>query len=100
MIRKRGPGTIIKETLAAWGISEHTGCNCNSIAEEMDRDGPQIVQQRMNYYVDEISTSSRTWRKGLHIASIHIPTLQPPKFIIKELIEYAITTSFAERSLN
>lgn len=89
----RSTGTVIKQTLAAWGISESTGCGCNEICIEMDRDTADVVEIKMEYYVDKMRTSIQNWRLEHRFA-----ILQPPDFVIRELIKYGIKTSRAEEA--
>lgn len=93
MKKRRGPGSIIRDTLAAWWISEHAGCGCNEIATKMDQEGADIVEQKIDQYVSEMSESIKNWRKN---HSIPIP--QPPIFIIRGLIEYGISKSRQEHT--
>lgn len=82
---RRGVGTIIKETLAAWHITSHSGCLCNDLAKEMDIIPVQRLQERLEQYTDKMYESIKLWRTTVWIS---IP--QPPKLVIRELIEYAI----------
>lgn len=83
------PGTAIKEVLKAWGITEHSGCGCTDLANEMDRDGSDKVALRLDdYYVPEMYKSVERWR-GVN----RILTPQPPMIAVKLLIEYGIKKS-------
>lgn len=84
-----GPGTIIKKTLAAWGITDKPGCGCNDLAIEMNQDGPDIVEQRLeDYYIPQMSESIKKWRG---IVKSNMP--QPPVMVIRKLINYGIEKS-------
>lgn len=80
------PGTAIKQLLRLWGIREKGGCGCISLANEMDVDGPDKVEQRLeDYYIPAMDKSIREWR-GKFV--IKLP--QPPQLAVKLLIEYGI----------
>lgn len=82
-----GPGTVIKNLLASYGIqAKEKGCKCNSLAYMMDKDGPDKVEARIDYYVDEMRESIKEWK-----GRIPIPT--PPDFVIRKLILHAVQVS-------
>lgn len=87
----RSPGTIIKQTLAAWYIKENAGCGCNEICIEMDQDGPDAVERKLEYYTQKMQISITNWRKAQRW-----PVPQPPVSIIVALIQYGIDTSRQE----
>lgn len=83
----RHPGTAIKQVLACWGITERSGCGCTDLANEMDRDGPDRVEQRLeDYYIPKMNDSIKKWR-----GKIKVPTFQPPEIAIRKLIQYGIS---------
>lgn len=43
-----GPGSILKEDLAAWGFKERENCNCGQYARMMDLNGPQWCLDQMD----------------------------------------------------
>ena len=82
-----GPGTAIKAELAKWGIHpKEKKCKCNDIAAAMDELGPDELERNLDLYVAKMRESFKEWRGG-----IPIPT--PPDFILRQIIEYGISTS-------
>lgn len=82
-----GPGTAIKAELAKWGIHpKEKKCKCNDIAAAMDELGPDALERNLDLYVAKMRESFKEWRGG-----IPIPT--PPDFILRQIIEYGISTS-------
>lgn len=82
-----GPGTIIRETLHAFGISDH-GCGCTALANEMDAAGVDLVEKNVDQYVEKMKESIKRWRRE---SNSILP--QPPTFVIKELILYGCQKS-------
>lgn len=82
----RGVGTVIRESLHAFGISDN-GCGCTTLANEMDSFGADRVEANLDVFVEKMQESIKRWRRG----SLLIP--QPPSFVVKELISYAIKKS-------
>jgi len=93
----RGTGTIIRETLAAWKITAHSGCGCTEIAAEMDAVGADVVEQNLDHYVDRMYESVKLWRSSGNTLQQVLPL--PPKVLVKELIQYAITKHREEANL-
>lgn len=60
----------------------------------MDKDGPEKVEERLEYYKLEMKESIKKWRK-----KNTIPVPQPPLFVIEKLILYGVETSKSERML-
>lgn len=85
------PGTVIKSTLAAWGITEKAGCGCYALANKMDREGPDVVELRLDsYYVPKMQESIKNWRSKSFVTRLLV---RPPDEIVKKLIEYGIWKS-------
>lgn len=80
-----GVGTTIKKELASWGIKPKAGCSCIDLAREMDRVGIQAIENNLESYTDRMYDSIKEWR-----STSRMPVPQPPKFIVKLLIEWAI----------
>lgn len=89
----RGPGTIIRQTLAAWGITEHSGCGCTDIANEMDKDGPDNTEIKLEYYVQKMNNSIVNWKASGNVVQQNIPT---PEFAVRKLISYGVNKSREE----
>lgn len=87
----RGPGTIIKQTLAAFFIRSHSGCGCTELAAEMDQLGPDRVLEQLDTYTNKMYDSVLNWRKE---SSIPVP--QPPHEVVRKFIEYACDKSRKE----
>lgn len=84
------PGTVIKSTLAAWGITEKAGCGCYGLANKMDKVGPDVVEKEIDTYVADMQVSIKTWRSKSFITRTLV---RPPDKIVKGLIEYGIWKS-------
>lgn len=82
-----GPGTAIKNVLESFYITAG-GCGCESIAQAMDKDGPDGVETKIDSYISQMKESIKNWRKTNNSL---IP--QPPDFTIRELILYGIRKS-------
>lgn len=92
--RRRGPGSVIRETLEAWRIKSHAGCGCTELAYEMDQVGANVVEEKITEYTQRMYDSIKIWRRDCRF-----PVPQPPFFVIQELIEYGIKTSRAELTI-
>lgn len=90
----RGPGSVISDTLAAWRIKHHAGCDCTSIAADMDSDGPDLVEKKLEHYTSRMKKSIKIWRK----VNWYKPIPQPPDFVIRDLILYGISKSREEKN--
>lgn len=84
------PGTVIKSTLAAWGITEKAGCGCYALANKMDKAGPDVVEREIDTYVADMQESIRSWRSKSFITR---NLVRPPDSIVKKLIEYGVWKS-------
>lgn len=80
-----GVGSKIKEELATWGIYPRKKCRCKSLAQEMDKVGPDAVEENIDYYTQEMYDSIKEWR-----STSRLPVPQPPLFTIKLLIGWAV----------
>lgn len=89
-----GPGTIIKQELAKFGIeAKAEGCKCNELAAMMDRVGPDIVEKDIDKYVNKMRESIKSWKSKLPI-----PT--PPDFVIRQLILHGVKRSRESRIIS
>lgn len=86
----KGPGTIIRETLHSFGITDN-GCGCTALANEMDQVGADRVEAQLDIYVSKMNESIKRWRRNSGL-----PLPQPPSLVIKELILYGIRKSRQE----
>ncbi len=80
-------GSYIKNFLKKFRIRPHVGCSCYSLAEEMDRVGPDVVEKEIDSYTDKMYESIKDWRRT---RSGLIPVPQPPRIVIYETIQFAI----------
>lgn len=94
--KARGVGEIVKQTLSAWHISSHVGCNCDALTNELDAVGADAIEILFDEYVDKFIESSKTWRETGNLIQRHIPL--PPRFVFEELLEYGITKHREESS--
>jgi len=53
------PGTLLKKTLHLFGFSPTAGCNCNSVAEMMDRQGVEWCRKNVTWILDNMEKSAR-----------------------------------------
>lgn len=83
----KGPGTIIRETLKKFGITDN-GCGCTALANEMDSVGPNYLELHLDEYTQKMKDSISRWKK---ISGLPIP--QPPEVTIRILLLFAIQQS-------
>lgn len=84
------PGTVIKSTLAAWGITEKAGCGCYALANKMDKAGPDVVEREIDTYVVDMQESIKNWRAKSFVTKL---LARPTDNIVKSLIQYGIQRS-------
>lgn len=86
----KGVGTIITETLSAFGITGYVGCGCAALATKMNEAGPEKVQKELDYYTEQMKISINKWRDQHYNL---IPP--PPEFVIRKFISYACEKSLS-----
>ena len=85
----RPVGRIITETLSAFGINSTPDCPCRSIANAMDKDGPDKVEEKLEHYAQKMAESAAQWAGVSEKFSF---AMSP----CKSLIRYAIRTARKE----
>jgi hypothetical protein len=79
--------------------SQKLGCGCESTANEMDRDGPEKVRERLDYYVEKINLNRQKWtwieqaeialKAATHAFDWHLDPLNPIRSLVLESIRRA-----------
>jgi len=87
MATKRGVGTIITEELGRYGITSGAGCDCAALSAELDEVGPEVIEEKFDYYVDRFRQSIKKWRGS---GGLRILLPPPPKFVIIDLLRWGI----------
>lgn len=83
----KGPGTILRETLRLFGITDN-GCGCTELANEMDSVGPVVVQEKFEEYVQKMKESIKRWRRNTGL-----PIPPPPEITVRKLLQFALSKS-------
>ena len=53
----------------------------------MDRDGAEVVLEKLDYYTDKMSDSIKEWRKNQN--GFTLVMIQPPKVTVRSFILWA-----------
>lgn len=81
------PGTKIKKYFESKGIKTTAGCNCNSIANRMDRLGPEGCLKHLEALATAMRASAKTWKEKKGGVWRAFPI--PPRVYFINLIKWA-----------
>lgn len=81
-------------TLASWKITDHTGCGCTDLANEMDLVGVDAVEKNFQHYVNKMYEGIVNWKATGGSVERKIPL--PDIKLVAGLIDYGIKKSREE----